>query len=143
VPVEAMGQVAINVNGRLYRFDCGDGEEKRLQELAAYVKGRIESLVKEYGKVGDERLMLTAALLITDELLDARAQLAELTKPSVAPERSETVQNIQGVQSQAYRGQAHQDQAQQDHAQTRGPANTEPVEPEPEVIPRKVAGGET
>lgn len=132
-----MGQVAINVNGRLYRFDCGDGEEKRLQELAAYVKGRIESLVKEYGKVGDERLMLTAALLITDELLDTRAQLAELTKPSVAPERSETVQNIQGVQSQARQGQA-----QQDHAQTRGPANTEPVEPEPEEIPRKVAGGE-
>jgi cell division protein ZapA len=145
VPVEAMGQVAINVNGRLYRFDCGDGEEKRLQELAAYVKGRIESLVKEYGKVGDERLMLTAALLITDELLDARAQLAELTKPSVAPERS--VQNIQNVQSQAYRGQAHQDQAQQGQAQqgqaqTRGPANTEPVEPEPDEIPRKVAGGE-
>jgi cell division protein ZapA len=135
VPVEAMGQVAINVNGRLYRFDCGDGEEKRLQELAAYVKGRIESLVKEYGKVGDERLMLTAALLITDELLDARAQLAELTKPSVAQERSETVQKIQGVQSQAY-----QSQAQQDHAQTRGLANTEPVEPE--EIPRKVVGGE-
>ena len=133
MPVGAMGQVAINVNGRLYRFDCGDGEEKRLQELAAFVKGRIESLVKEYGKVGDERLMLTAALLITDELLDARARIAELTKPSEAPEGSETAQS-----------QSLLDQTEQDQAQTRGPTYAEPVEeePEPEEILRKVAGGE-
>jgi len=67
-----MGQVAVNVNGRSYRFDCGDGEESRLQELAAYVRGRIEALGRQYGNVGDERLLLMAALLITDELLDAR-----------------------------------------------------------------------
>ena len=70
-----MGQVAINVNGRSYRFDCGDGEEARLKELAASVKGRVDTLVREYGSVGDERLMLMAALLITDELWDARAAL--------------------------------------------------------------------
>lgn len=74
--MEVMGQVTVNVNGRSYRFDCGDGEEARLNELAAYVKGRIDALVKEYGKVGDERLLLTAALLIADELMDARASLA-------------------------------------------------------------------
>jgi cell division protein ZapA len=76
-----MGQVAVNVNGRAYRFDCGEGEETRLKELAAYVKARFESLVREYGKVGDERLMLMAALLITDELLDAQAALAEAKAP--------------------------------------------------------------
>ena len=79
-----MGQVTVNVNGRSYRFDCGDGEEARLKELAAYVKGRIEALVKEYGKVGDERLLLTAALLITDELMDARANLAAASAQSAS-----------------------------------------------------------
>jgi cell division protein ZapA len=72
-----MGQVAVNVNGRLYRFDCGDGEEQRLEELVAYVRARIESLAQEYGSVGDDRLFLTAALLTADELFDARAELAE------------------------------------------------------------------
>jgi cell division protein ZapA len=72
-----MGQVAVNVNGRSYRFDCGDGEEARLQELAAYIKDRIDTLKREYGQVGAERLMLMAALLITDELWDARAAIAE------------------------------------------------------------------
>ena len=74
-----MGQVLVNVNGRSYRFDCGDGEEARLKELAAIVKARIDALTQQYGHVGSERLMLMAALLITDELLDARAALAEQT----------------------------------------------------------------
>lgn len=72
-----MGQVVVNVNGRSYRFDCGDGEEARLNELAAFVKARIDALTQQYGQVGAERLLVMAALLITDELMDARAQLAE------------------------------------------------------------------
>jgi cell division protein ZapA len=66
-----MGQVAITVNGRSYRFDCGEGEESRLQELADYVKSRMEALSSEHGNVGEERLLLMAALTIADELWDA------------------------------------------------------------------------
>lgn len=72
-----MGQVAVNLNGRSYRFDCGDGEEPRLKELAAHVKHRYDSLVREYGNVGEDRLMLMTALLIADELWDARAAHGE------------------------------------------------------------------
>jgi cell division protein ZapA len=122
-----MGQVAINVNGRLYRFDCGEGEEQRLRELAAYVKGRIESLVNEYGKVGDERLMLTAALLIADELMDAREQLAVMAEPS---------RELANAGQSAHSGEP----VVEGH-------ETEPP-PEPDLAPdvseplRKVAGGE-
>jgi cell division protein ZapA len=66
-----MGQVAITVNRRSYRFDCGDGEEARLQELAEYVKSRMDALLREHGNVGEERLLLMAALTIADELWDA------------------------------------------------------------------------
>lgn len=72
-----MGQVSVNLHGRLYRFDCGDGEEVRFEELAVYLKDRIDTLAQQYGNVGADRLMLAAALLITDELMDARAALAE------------------------------------------------------------------
>ena len=65
-----MGQVAITVNGRSYRFDCGEGEEPRLQELAEYVKSRMGTLSREHGNVGEERLLLMAALTIADELWD-------------------------------------------------------------------------
>jgi cell division protein ZapA len=72
-----MGQVAVTLNGRSYRFDCGDGEEARLAELAAFVKGRVEEIGRQFGNAGDERILLMAALLISDELWDARAALAE------------------------------------------------------------------
>lgn len=68
-----MGQVAVNLNGRSYRFDCGDGEEPRLKELAAHVKSRFEALSREFGNVGEDRLLLMVSLLIADELWDARA----------------------------------------------------------------------
>jgi cell division protein ZapA len=66
-----MGQVAITVNGRSYRFECGDGEEPRLKELVAYVKSRMDGLTREHGNIGEERLLLMTALLIADDLWDA------------------------------------------------------------------------
>ena len=72
-----MGQVAVTLNGRSYRFDCGDGEDARLAELAAFVKGRVEEIGRQFGNAGDERILLMAALLIADELWDARVALAE------------------------------------------------------------------
>ncbi len=77
----AMGQVAINLNGRFFRFDCGDDEEARLKELAAYVSSRVEDLTREFGNVGEQRLLLMAALYIADELWDARAEAAAKSKP--------------------------------------------------------------
>jgi cell division protein ZapA len=68
-----MGQVSVTLNDRIYRLVCGDGEEDRLVELAAYVRTKVEQLRAEVGHVGDERLVLMAALTIADELFDARA----------------------------------------------------------------------
>src|SRR5262245_25616575 len=81
-----MGQVTVTLNGRTYRLRCGDGEEPRLLELAEYVRQRIDALAAEFGQVGDERLLLMALLLITDELWDARAGVAP--PPPAVPEAS-------------------------------------------------------
>jgi cell division protein ZapA len=75
-----VGQIAITLNDRTYRLRCGDGEEQRLLELATHVSARVEGLVAEFGQVGDDRLMLMAALMITDELWEARAEAAELRR---------------------------------------------------------------
>lgn len=73
-----MGQVAVTINTRTYRLACGPGEEGRLRELAAHLALRVERLAMDFGQHGDERLLVMAALLTTDELLEARARLAEL-----------------------------------------------------------------
>jgi cell division protein ZapA len=73
-----MGQASVTLNGRVYSLSCGEGEEARLQELAAVVRAKLDGLVAEYGKAGDDRLLLMSALMIADELLDARARIAAL-----------------------------------------------------------------
>jgi cell division protein ZapA len=83
-----MGQVTVTLNGRSYRLRCGDGDEARLRSLAADVQSRIEALASEFGQVGDERLLVMAALLIADELWDARAQLGERARASVESHRA-------------------------------------------------------
>ncbi len=73
-----MGQVTVQLNGRNYRLSCGDGEEARLLDLADHIRQRIDDLSYEFKNSGDERLLLMAAIMITDELWDARARIAGL-----------------------------------------------------------------
>jgi cell division protein ZapA len=39
---------------------------------------KLDSLMREHGTVGNERLILMAALTVADELFDARADIDEL-----------------------------------------------------------------
>lgn len=67
-----MGQVSVTLNNRTYRLACNDGEEARLTLLARDVKTRVENLAREFGQPGDERILLMAAVLLADELMDLR-----------------------------------------------------------------------
>jgi cell division protein ZapA len=69
-----LGQVTVKIRDRAYRFSCADGEEARLEALGAYVDGKIGELVAQFGRIGDERLMVMAALMLADELFDARGK---------------------------------------------------------------------
>jgi cell division protein ZapA len=67
-----MSQVEIRVNGRHYKVTCEEGQEDRLNRIAAYFDKRVTSMAKDVGQVTDERLMLLAALTVCDELFEAR-----------------------------------------------------------------------
>ncbi len=73
-----MAQVAITFNSRTYRFQCGEGDVERLELLANYLKAKLDGLMQEHGGIGDERLVLMAALTLADELFDARADIDSL-----------------------------------------------------------------
>jgi cell division protein ZapA len=70
-----MPLVNVMVNSRAYTIACDEGEEEHLKELAAHVDGKVKELLGSVGQVGDQKLLLMAAVLITDELFDARARL--------------------------------------------------------------------
>ena len=73
-----MAQVAITFNNRTYRFSCGEEDVERLEQLANYLKAKLDGLMQEHGAIGDERLVLMAALTLADELFDARADIDSL-----------------------------------------------------------------
>lgn len=66
-----MPLVNVMVNQRAYTIACDDGEEEHLRELAKHVDGKVRELLESVGQVGDGRLLLMAALLITDDYFDA------------------------------------------------------------------------
>lgn len=72
-----MGQVAITLNGRAYRLECDEGEEERLLGLAEELGGHVERLKEQFGQVGDDRLLVMAALMTGDELAETRIRLEE------------------------------------------------------------------
>jgi cell division protein ZapA len=73
-----MGQVSVTLNGRTYRLECGEGEEAHLIQLAEYLGTHVETMKFKFGQVGDDRLILMAGLMITDDLWEARRQLDEM-----------------------------------------------------------------
>ena len=72
-----MAELEVTVNGRSYRVACEDGKEDHLRRIAAKLDGRVRELAGALGQVGESRLLLLAGLLVSDELADAQAGLAE------------------------------------------------------------------
>ena len=67
-----MAQVSVTIDNRKYRLACNEGEEARLEQLAAMIDGKIDELRASFGEIGDQRLVVMAALTLADSLAEAR-----------------------------------------------------------------------
>ena len=73
-----MAQVPITIAGRTYRMACAEGEEAHLEGLAAELEGRISELRGAFGEIGDQRLIVMAAITVSDELSEAKRRIEKL-----------------------------------------------------------------
>jgi len=88
-----MPQVSINIANRTYELACGEGEEDRVQELAAYVDEKVNALRRQLPPGAPEvKLLVFASLLLADESREARgiAKQAETARAS-ATDDAETL----------------------------------------------------
>jgi cell division protein ZapA len=87
-----MPQVSIQIANRTYELACGDGEQERVQQLAAYVDEKIGDLRKQMPGAPEVKLLVFAALLLADESHEARgvAKAAETARAS-ATDSAETL----------------------------------------------------
>lgn len=73
-----MSSVNVVINGRQFRMACEAGQEQRLTALAEGFDARISDIRARFGEVGDSRITVMAALMIADELLDAKTRIVRL-----------------------------------------------------------------
>lgn len=83
-----MAQVTIRINGYAYTVGCEDGQESHLQDMAAEIEQRINSIKAIGGQSGEARLLMLAALLLADELHDTRSNQAAAA-PVAAPAKGD------------------------------------------------------
>ncbi|MCK5424469.1 MAG: cell division protein ZapA [Emcibacter sp.] len=67
-----MANVIVKFNNQDYHLACQDGEGERLSQLADYVNGKATQIAKAMGSISDVRLLLMTAILLADELDEAR-----------------------------------------------------------------------
>ena len=92
-----MAQVDVSVNGQSYRIACEDGQEDRLVELAAMVDEKVIGLVNQIGQVGSNRLLVMAALIIADELVDLKNEAGSSQELEDNTNQQDTVLALQEI----------------------------------------------
>ena len=73
-----MAQVSITIGGRTYRMACDDGQEEHLMRLGVELDQKLGQLRDAFGEIGDTRLTVMAAIMVSDELSEARRRIRNL-----------------------------------------------------------------
>ena len=92
-----MAQVDVSVNGQSYRIACEDGQEDRLVDLATMVDEKVLELVNQIGQVGSNRLLVMAALIIADELVDLKNEAGSSQELADNSNQQDTVLALQEI----------------------------------------------
>lgn len=98
-----MPLVNVMINQRAYTIACDEGEEGHLRDLAAHVDTKVRGLLESVGQVGEQRLLLMAALLIAEDYFDSTALLERRAQEieDLAGTRDEMKTRISGVEVKA------------------------------------------
>ena len=89
-----MGQVSVSINNHRYTLACRDGEEDRLLSLAKLLDDKVRTLTARLGQVGENKLLLMAALLIADEYEEIESELNKIKTGKIPVSESETATRL-------------------------------------------------
>ena len=79
-----MTHVTVVIHGKQYRMACEAGQEEQLTTLARDLDQRVEQLKKNFGAIGDMRLIVMAALTMGDELFESIKRIRRLEEELTA-----------------------------------------------------------
>jgi cell division protein ZapA len=73
-----MAQVSVSIDGKVYRMACDEGQEQHLEDLATRFDRYVTHLKTSFGEIGDQRLIVMAGIMVTDELAEQQKKLKGL-----------------------------------------------------------------
>lgn len=73
-----MPQISVTIDDTVYRMACEEGQEEHLTSLAEQFESYVQELKGQFGKIGDQRITVMAAIMVMDELSEAKRKLREL-----------------------------------------------------------------
>jgi cell division protein ZapA len=97
-----MAQVNVTIDGKAYRMACEEGQEDHLTELAGRFDQYVSHLKGQFGEIGDLRLTVMAAIMVTDELSEVGRRLKALEAE---------VEGLKHARDAAIADQAHAEEA--------------------------------
>jgi len=86
-----MSNVTLQIGGRNYIVACAEGEETHIQGLGQLIDDKVRDLGS--AAHNEVRLLLFAALLLADELHEARGKAPNTAAPR-APDHAEALEKL-------------------------------------------------
>jgi cell division protein ZapA len=90
--------VTVTINGSDYPMSCSPGEEDKVRALGARIDAVAKQVAAASGPIGDSRILVMAALILTDQLSDLEgAANASLPSSSVDEDQlAGVIENLAG-----------------------------------------------
>ncbi|MBN8485406.1 MAG: cell division protein ZapA [Sphingomonadales bacterium] len=86
-----MSNVSLQIGGRSYTVACAAGEEDHVAGLGKLIDEKVQSMGGGHNEV---RQLLFAALLLADELHEARHRAPATAAPAAGPDHSAALEAI-------------------------------------------------
>ena len=90
-----MANIEIDIAGRRYNVACADGEEAHLRSVASMVDQRARDATQALGNLTEARHLLFAALLLADDLKEARSG-GDPDQPTEDPALADALEALAG-----------------------------------------------
>lgn len=80
----SQSSVTVSINGKDYPMACSPGQEDHVLALGKRIDQVVRSVSAASGPIGEARLLVMAALILTDRLAEAEKNGADKTVPDDA-----------------------------------------------------------
>ena len=97
-----MAEVTLTVNNRSFDLACADGDEERLQNLAAYVDERLRAIADSGVVRRESDMMALTAIVLADELFEAKDNASSNDNAEAPTDYAEKLQSALRDQEEEY-----------------------------------------